>query len=122
MPEFLATLGLVGLVTVKMMVNDYVDLALQRSHRSSRLNSSTKWTFIIRAWTVKRDHQYHGIGTTLLEETVRYARLRGLSGPAFAVDHAAPHMDLPGIIDSKFRDRARCARALLEYMIEKQKA
>lgn len=167
--------ALVGLVTIKILVDGYIDLACEvgnmawlsdntvgvtphrrdeviltsmgdeivgavvfrltktahspqksphnsRSHRSSRRKSSIRWTAVIRAWTVKHEYQCQGIGTTLLEETVQYAKLKGLNGPVFAEDHAASQMILPGIFNSKFRDRDRWARALLEYVINKGKA
>ncbi|KAI5283264.1 hypothetical protein KEM55_001663, partial [Ascosphaera atra] len=93
-----------------------------RHHRSPRHKSSARWTAIIRAWSVKHEYQHRGIGTALLEETVRIAKLRGLDGPIFAEDHANSQMILPGIFNSQFRNRERWARALLEYVIEEQKA
>lgn len=90
--------------------------------RSSRRKSSSRWTALIRAWSVSPAFQHRGIGTALLSETVAYARLRGLDGPVFADDHAHANADAPllvmrGMFGAPFRAREAWARGLLAWLV-----
>ncbi|KAI9741528.1 MAG: hypothetical protein M1818_004334 [Claussenomyces sp. TS43310] len=71
---------------------------------------------MIRAWTVKLRFRHKGVGTGLLEETVRVTRERlgNNAGVGFSKDHANSKMILPPAFNGRFRKREIMAVKKLE--------
>jgi GNAT superfamily N-acetyltransferase len=109
------------------------------SGESSRQKRKKAWRGEIRAWTVKLRYRGKGVGAALLEDAVKEARKKGAESLEFAEDHASKSYYsmiavriveanlfifadskrvLPVIYNTKFDERERRSRELLQDLLE----
>ncbi|KAM0715976.1 hypothetical protein Q7P37_008490 [Cladosporium fusiforme] len=88
------------------------------SGESSRQKRKKAWRGEIRAWTVRLKYRGKGVGAALLEDAVKEARKKSAESLEFAEDHANSKRILPMIYNSKFDERERKSRELLQDLLE----
>lgn len=95
-------------------------LRLERNgSKKGKKNGKTGGKGIVRAWTVRIRYRGSGVGTELLEESVRVTRekLGGSAEIGFAAEHANSKMVLPELFNGGFRKREAKAAMLLDSVV-----